>query len=67
MNIEQWAAVVSAVAAAVSTVFAIASAVYSRVSKRARAQAEAHERRANESLASMKWSGLRIRPTRFKC
>lgn len=54
MNIEQWAAVVSAVAAAVSTVFAIVSAVYSRVSKRARAQAEDHERRANESLASMK-------------
>lgn len=54
MNIEQWAAVVSAVAAGVSTVFAIASRVYSRVSKRARVQAESHERRANESLASMK-------------
>ena len=54
MDIDQWATVVSAGAAVVSTVFAIASAVYSRVSKRARAQAEAHERRANESLASMK-------------
>lgn len=54
MNIEQWTAVVSAGAAALSTLFAVASAIYSRVSKHARAHAEAHERRANESLASMK-------------
>lgn len=54
MNIEVWAAVVSAAAAALSTLFAISSAVYSRVSKRARERAEAHEQRANESLESMK-------------